>query len=105
MKYELNKDFTVNLDKEIEQRNDEPRIYQVVVHNDDFTPKEFVVGILEKFFYMDRRQAIEKMMEAHLLGITKFGIYTRDTAETKISQVIEYARLHEHPLSCGMEAA
>ena len=103
MKYEVVKDLSVDLD--IETKTKEPSFFQVIVHNDDFTPMEFVVGILEKFFYMDRREATEKMLEAHTQGKTEVGVFTKDVAETKISQVIDYARTHEHPLICSMEAA
>lgn len=82
-----------------------PMLYQIVMHNDDFTPVEFVVGILEKFFYMDRRQAADKTLEAHVNGRTVCGIFSKDFAEAKIAQVIEYAEIHEHPLNCSMEVA
>lgn len=109
MKSELNKDFTVELDiwQKIKTliENEEPARYLVVMHNDDFTPMEFAVCVLERFFYMDRRQATDRMMEAHISGRTLCGLFTKDVAETKIAQVIDYARSHEHPLICSMEAA
>lgn len=103
MNYELNKYFTVDLDEEVEQKNEEPSRYKVVMHNDDFTPMDFVVQILEKFFFMDRKQAVHVMMEVHLTGQGECGVYGRDTAETKIQQVVAYARSHEFPLACSME--
>lgn len=101
MKYEVNKEYTTNLELLITTK--EPSFYQIVVHNDDFTPMEFVVGILENFFYMDRRKATNIMLEAHVKGKAAFGLYTKDVAESKISQVVDYARIHEHPFNCDME--
>lgn len=83
----------------------EPDLYQVIMHNDDFTPMEFVVSILERFFYMDRRRATETMLKVHADGQAVCGIYTRDVAETKTTQVMEYARRYEYPLTCTMEGA
>jgi ATP-dependent Clp protease adaptor protein ClpS len=82
----------------------EPPLYRVVMHNDDFTPMEFVVEILELFFGMEREQAITIMFEIHTLGKAICGIYSKDVAETKIIQVTEYARNHDHPLLCSVEA-
>lgn len=82
-----------------------PSLYQVVVHNDDFTPMEFVVAILERFFYIDRRKATEIMLEAHMRGKAVCGVFTKEIAESKICQVIDYARINEHPLTCSMEVA
>jgi ATP-dependent Clp protease adaptor protein ClpS len=104
MKNEVNaKESTINL--EVEYEFSESFLYQVIVHNDDFTPMEFVVGILEKFFYMDRRKAAQIMQEAHINGKAVCGMFSKDLAETKISQVVDYSRLHEHPLLCSMEIA
>lgn len=102
MKNEVNKEFATNL--VITTEIQEPLLYQVVIHNDDFTPMEFVVGILEKYFYMERRKAAEIMYEAHIQGRARIGKYSRDFAESKIAQIVDYARLHEHPLICSMEA-
>ncbi len=82
-----------------------PSLYQVVLHNDNFTPIEFVVGLMEKFFYMDRRKAAEKTLELHARGKAVCGVYSRDFAESKVTQVMEFAELHDHPLDCSMEAA
>lgn len=103
MKNEVNKEYTTNLDSLNEIV--EPPLYQVIVHNDDFTPMEFVVDILEKFFYMDRSKAAEVMYEAHRNGKAACGVFSKDFAESKVSQIIEYAELHEHPLNCSMEGA
>lgn len=103
MKNEENKEYTNNLEASIETM--EPLQYRVVVHNDDFTPMEFVVGILEKFFFMDRQRAAQIMMEAHTNGTAACGIFSKDYAESKIAQVIEFAQNHEHPFYCSMEVA
>lgn len=89
---------------ETEVEVQEPDLYQVIMHNDDFTPMEFVVSILERFFYMERRRATEVMLKVHSEGHAVCGIYTRDVAETKTTQVMEYARRYEYPLTCTMEA-
>lgn len=93
--------------KNLEMQGDleAPALYQVFLHNDDFTPMEFVMGILEKLFFMDRRKAAEVMLEAHTSGRALCGIFSKDFAEAKVFQVIEYARKHEQPLSCSTEAA
>ena len=82
----------------------EPSLYQVMLHNDDFTPMEFVVAVLEMFFNMDRVKATTIMYEVHTLGKAKCGVFSKDVAETKVDQVMEYARTHEHPLLCSIEA-
>lgn len=89
------------VEQEVELK--EPHLYQVLMHNDDFTPMEFVVSVLERFFYMDRRRATETMLKVHADGQAICGVYTRDVAETKTTQVMEYARRYEYPLTCTME--
>ena len=101
MKNEVSKECTESL---VIEECKEPRLYQVNVHNDDFTPMEFVVWILEQFFYMERNKAINVMMEAHLKGKAGCGLFSKEVAETKVTQVIDHAKLHEHPLSFSMEA-
>lgn len=81
-----------------------PALYQVWMHNDDYTPMEFVVAILESFFHMERGQATQVMYEIHTTGKAMCGEYSRDVAETKVNQITEYARRHEHPLLCSIEA-
>ena len=81
-----------------------PPMYKVLLLNDDFTPMEFVVHILEKFFNMERHKATQVMLAVHTEGQGVCGIYTRDIAETKVSQVNEYSRKHQHPLLCTLEA-
>jgi ATP-dependent Clp protease adaptor protein ClpS len=82
----------------------EPSMYQVLMHNDDFTPMEFVVAVLEVFFNMERAVATNVMYQVHTEGKASCGVFTRDVAETKTDQVISYARRHEHPLLCSIEA-
>ncbi|EKD54763.1 MAG: ATP-dependent Clp protease adaptor protein ClpS [uncultured bacterium] len=81
----------------------EPSLYQVVMHNDDFTPMEFVVVVLEVFFNMDRTIATRLMYEVHTTGKAICGMFSRDVAETKVDQVMDYARMHDHPLLCNIE--
>ncbi len=82
-----------------------PPKYQVVLLNDDYTPMEFVVSILETFFYMDRELAVRVMLKVHTEGRAVCGIFTRDVAETKMVQVNRFSREHEHPLMCEIEPA
>ena len=82
-----------------------PSLYKVVLLNDDYTPMEFVVEILEKIFAMDRNKATRIMLEVHTRGKGVCGVYTYDIAETKVAQVNGYSRQHQHPLLCSMEEA
>ena len=82
-----------------------PPMYKVIIHNDDYTPMEFVVQILEKFFSMNREKATQIMLHVHTRGKGVCGLFTRDVAETKVAQVNEYSRTHQHPLLCAMETA
>lgn len=103
MKNDLNKEDTDYL-KNVNQEQ-EPMLFQILLHKDDFTPMDFVIDMLEKFFYMDRCKAMGVMTEARIEGKALCGAYAKDYAEAKISQVLDYARTHEHPLICSMEAA
>ncbi len=80
-------------------------LYRVFIYNDDFTPMEFVLEVLETFFNMERSRAAAVMLDAHQTGKSVCGEYGRDLAETRVFQVQEYARKHGHPLYCSMEAA
>ncbi len=82
----------------------QPPMYKVVLHNDDFTPMEFVVDVLQTFFNMDNEKAVQVMLAVHTQGKATCGIFTRDIAETKSHQVNEYARECQHPLLCDIEA-
>jgi ATP-dependent Clp protease adaptor protein ClpS len=80
-----------------------PSLYKVIMLNDDYTPMEFVVHVLETFFSMDREKATRVMLQVHMDGKAVCGIYTRDIAETKAAQVVDYAQQNEHPLTCEIE--
>lgn len=80
-----------------------PSLYKVLLLNDDYTPMEFVVLILERFFNKGREDAVEIMMHVHRHGVGICGVFTYEVAETKVAQVIEFARRHQHPLQCTME--
>jgi ATP-dependent Clp protease adaptor protein ClpS len=80
-----------------------PPMYRVLLLNDDFTPMEFVVNVLQRFFAMTPEKATAVMLKVHNEGAGLAGIYPRDIAETKVSQVVEFAREHQHPLQCVME--
>jgi ATP-dependent Clp protease adaptor protein ClpS len=82
-----------------------PPLYQVVLLNDDYTPMEFVVGVLQKFFGKGREQATQIMLKVHHEGRGVCGVYPRDIAATKVEQVGSYSRQHQHPLQCVMEEA
>ncbi|MEW6514111.1 MAG: ATP-dependent Clp protease adapter ClpS [Pseudomonadota bacterium] len=80
-----------------------PPLYKVVLLNDDFTPMDFVVVVLEKFFRMNREQATVVMLKVHQQGRGICGVFPRDMAATKVEQVGAFARHHQHPLACVME--
>ncbi|XSG85209.1 MAG: ATP-dependent Clp protease adapter ClpS [Methylohalobius sp. ZOD2] len=82
-----------------------PPLYKVILLNDDFTPMDFVVEVLMRFFVMNEEQATRIMMHVHTRGVGVCGVFSRDVAETKVQQVNEYARRHQHPLLCTMEEA
>jgi ATP-dependent Clp protease adaptor protein ClpS len=105
------------LEKRVELRPDEldqeevkqfslhqPGLYEVYLHNDDFTPMEFVIEALRTHFHMDDIKAKSVTLEAHTKGRAVCGVYCRDVAETRIDQAAEYARTHDHPLKWSMEA-
>ena len=80
-----------------------PNLYRVLLLNDDYTPMDFVVQILESFFNKNRQDAITVMMHVHNHGVGECGLYTFEIAETKVTQVMDFARRHQHPLQCVME--
>ena len=82
-----------------------PSLYKVLLLNDDYTPMEFVVDVLEKFFRMDRTTATRVMLEVHTQGKGICGVFTYEIAETKVALVTSYARDHHHPLMCTLEEA
>jgi ATP-dependent Clp protease adaptor protein ClpS len=82
-----------------------PPRYKVILLNDDYTPMEFVVQVLERFFQMDRVRATQVMLQVHTRGSGVCGVFARDVAETKVALVNDYSRSHQHPLLCTMEEA
>ncbi len=80
-----------------------PPLYKVLLLNDDFTPMEFVVHVLEKFFSINHERAIQIMLAVHKEGVAVVGIYSHEIAETKVTQVMDYSRKNQHPLQCTME--
>jgi len=80
-----------------------PPLYKVLLLNDDFTPMEFVVMILERFFGLNHAQAFEIMLTVHKKGLAVVGVFSYEIAETKVQQVMDMARQHQHPLQCTME--
>lgn len=80
-----------------------PPLYKVMLLNDDFTPMEFVVHVLERFFGMTHAQSFELMLTVHKKGVAVVGVFSHEVAETKVSQVMDFARRHQHPLQCTME--
>ena len=82
-----------------------PSQYKVLLMNDDYTPMEFVVMVLKRFFRMDLEQATQVMLHVHQRGVGVCGIFTYEVAETKVTQVMDFAREHQHPLQCTLEKA
>ena len=80
-----------------------PHLYKVLLLNDDYTPMEFVVHVLEKYFNKGREEATRIMLHVHHKGVGLCGIYTYEVAETKVTQVMDFSRQHGHPLQCTME--
>ncbi|HEY4645401.1 MAG TPA: ATP-dependent Clp protease adapter ClpS [Steroidobacteraceae bacterium] len=91
--------------EEAKPRLKRPPLFQVVLLNDDFTPMEFVVDVLERIFNLDRVTATRVMLEVHTRGKGVCGVFTQEIAETKVAQVMTYARQQQHPLLCTMEEA
>ncbi len=84
-------------------KTEKPPMYKVLLLNDDFTPMEFVVHVLEKFFKIGREKAISIMLDVHQKGLAVVGVYSNEVAETKVTQVMDYAQRNQHPLQCKME--
>jgi len=80
-----------------------PAMYRVLLLNDDFTPMDFVIHVLERFFSKNRQEATEIMLQVHRRGVGVCGVFTYEVAETKVNLVMDYARKNEHPLQCTME--
>jgi ATP-dependent Clp protease adaptor protein ClpS len=101
---ELTDDQTV-LDEEVIKENQKPPMYTVVLLNDDYTPMDFVVEVLRRFFNKNEEQATDIMLDIHYKGKARCGTYTAEIAETKVNQVSSYAYENQHPLKCSMEKA
>ena len=86
-----------------EQKLEPPPMFKVMLLNDDYTPMEFVVSVLQKFFLLPREQATRVMLKVHTEGIGVCGVYPKDVAATKVELVVAHARQHQHPLQCVME--
>jgi len=106
--------FTLSTDKddgdsgagvvlETRTKTKRPPLYKVMLLNDDYTPMEFVVHVLERFFGMNHAQAFELMLTVHKKGVAVVGVFSFEIAETKVGQVMDFARRHQHPLQCTME--
>lgn len=106
----MSKDNTINIDGEkqieaVKRKTQPPPMYKVFLNNDDYTPMDFVVEVLMRFFQIDAEKANQIMLTVHYRGKAVCGIYTAEIAETKVMQVNQYARKHQHPLMCSMEQA
>jgi ATP-dependent Clp protease adaptor protein ClpS len=84
-------------------RTQRPPLYKVLLLNDDYTPMEFVVHVLERFFGLNHAQSFEIMLTVHKKGLAVVGVFSFEVAETKVAQVMDFARRHQHPLQCTME--
>jgi ATP-dependent Clp protease adaptor protein ClpS len=89
--------------QEAEPKVQRPRLYKVLLLNDDYTPMEFVVVLIERIFYKNREEATQIMLHVHQKGVGVCGIFTREVAETKVRQVLGFAKERQHPLQCTME--
>jgi len=84
-------------------RTKKPSMYKVLMLNDDYTPMEFVVDVLQRIFHRDREEATQIMLHVHQKGVGVCGVYTYEIAETKVTQTVDYARKNQHPLQCTLE--
>ncbi|WP_168193267.1 ATP-dependent Clp protease adapter ClpS [Rhodophyticola sp. CCM32] len=84
-------------------KTERPPLYKVLLLNDDYTPMEFVVHVLERFFGITHAQAVEIMLTVHKKGLAVVGVFSYEIAETKVAQVMDFARRNQHPLQCTME--
>src|ERR1700761_1023774 len=88
---------------QVKPKTQRPSLYRVLLLNDDYTPMEFVVYVLERFFNKSREEATRIMLHVHQHGVGVCGVFTYEVAETKVAQVVDTARRHQHPLQCTME--
>jgi len=94
---------TPGLKEKVKEKTKKPNLYKVLLLNDDYTPMEFVVHILERFFNKQRQEAEQIMLHVHHKGVGICGVFTYEVAETKVTQVTLFAKEHQHPLQCTME--
>ena len=97
------KDQLTPLRETQEKRQKPPPLYKVVLLNDDYTPMDFVILILQQFFHMDRERATQVMLKVHREGVGVCGVFPKDVAATKVDLVVSFSRQHQHPLQCLME--
>ena len=96
-------DSDIGVALDVKPKTKRPPLYKVMILNDDFTPMEFVVLVLERFFGMTHEQSFELMLTVHKKGLAVVGVYSHEIAETKVAQVMDFAQRHQHPLQCTME--
>lgn len=96
-------DGDVSVAVKVKPKTKRPPLYKVLLLNDDYTPMEFVVHVLERFFGLNHSQAFEIMLTVHKKGLAVVGVFSHEIAETKVSQVMEFAHRNQHPLQCTME--
>ena len=104
----MSTDNNINIDHEkqieaVKKKLAPPPMYKVLLNNDDYTPMDFVIEVLIRFFNLDLEKANQIMLTVHYRGRAVCGIYTAEIAETKVMQVTQYAKKHQHPLMCSME--
>ena len=95
----------VGIATKVKARPKKPSMFKVLMLNDDYTPMEFVVMVLKRFFHMDLEQATRVMLHVHQKGVGVCGVYPYEIAETKVNQVMDFARQNQHPLQCTLEKA
>tara|TARA_B100001121_G_scaffold270983_1_gene256630 strand:+ start:795 stop:1133 length:339 start_codon:yes stop_codon:yes gene_type:complete len=100
---EFDEDSKQGVALETRTKTKRPPLYKVLLLNDDFTPMEFVVIVLERFFDKNHNQAFEIMLTVHKKGMAVVGIFSHEIAETKVAQVMDFSRRNQHPLQCTME--
>ncbi len=98
-----NNDADIDIITKSRPKTKKPDLYKVVLLNDDYTPMDFVISVLEHFFNKGSEDATQIMLEVHRKGVGIAGVYTYEVAETKVEQVTNFSRQHEHPLQCTME--
>lgn len=106
----MTRENIISIDKEkqletVKKKVQPPPMYKVLLNNDDYTPMDFVIEVLMRFFTLDAEKANQLMLTVHYRGKAVCGIFTAEIAETKVMQVNQYARKHQHPLMCSMEQA